>query len=70
MNVAHRPIDLKNDKSNIGNAGYSYEERGKFGRAAGHRLCGHLPPLLPGAGGGLLLVELHVPLPQNNTAAH
>lgn len=30
MNVAHRPIDLKNDKSNIGNAGYSYEERGKF----------------------------------------
>ncbi len=30
MNVAHRPIDLKNAKSNIGNAGYSYEERGKF----------------------------------------
>lgn len=31
MNVAHRPIDLKNDRSNIGNAGYTYEERGKFG---------------------------------------
>ncbi len=30
MNVAHRPIDLKNPKSNIGNAGFSYEERGKF----------------------------------------
>ena len=30
MNVAHRPIDLKNDRANIGNAGYSYEERGKF----------------------------------------
>ena len=30
MNVAHRPIDLKNDKANIGNAGYSYQERGKF----------------------------------------
>ncbi len=30
MNVAHRPIDLKNAKSNIGNAGFSYEERGKF----------------------------------------
>ena len=30
MNVAHRPIDLKNPKPNIGNAGYSYEERGKF----------------------------------------
>ncbi len=30
LNVAHRPIDLKNDRSNIGNAGYTYEERGKF----------------------------------------
>ena len=30
MNVAHRPIDLKNAKSNVGNAGFSYEERGKF----------------------------------------
>ncbi len=30
MNVAHRPIDLKNPKPNVGNAGFSYEERGKF----------------------------------------
>ena len=30
MNVAHRPIDLKNAKSNVGNAGFSYQERGKF----------------------------------------
>ena len=30
MNVAHKFIDLKNPKSNIGNAGFSYEERGKF----------------------------------------
>lgn len=30
MNVAHRPVDLKNPKSNVGNAGFSYEERGKF----------------------------------------
>ena len=30
MNVAHNPIDLKNPKANIGNAGFSYEERGKF----------------------------------------
>ena len=30
MNVAHRPIDIKNDKANIGNSGYTYEERGKF----------------------------------------
>ena len=30
LNVAHNPIDLKNFKTNIGNAGYTYEERGKM----------------------------------------
>ncbi len=30
LNVAHNEIDLKNAKSNIGNAGFSYEERGKL----------------------------------------
>ena len=30
LNVAHRFIDIKNAKSNVGNAGFSYEERGKF----------------------------------------
>ncbi len=30
MNVAHEPIDLKNPKPNIGNAGFTDEERGKF----------------------------------------
>lgn len=30
LNVAHKPIDLKNAKANIGNPGYSYEERGKM----------------------------------------
>lgn len=30
MNVAHRRIDIKNAKPNIGGAGFSYEERGKF----------------------------------------
>ncbi len=30
LNVAHNEIDLKNPKSNVGNAGFSYEERGKF----------------------------------------
>ena len=30
MNVAHEPIDLKNPKSNEGNAGYSEQERGKM----------------------------------------
>lgn len=30
LNVAHTEIDLKNPKSNCGNAGFSDEERGKF----------------------------------------
>jgi len=30
MNVAHEEIDLKNPKTNVGNAGFSDEERGKF----------------------------------------
>ena len=30
LNVAHEEIDLKNPKPNIGNAGFTYEERGKF----------------------------------------
>jgi len=30
LNVAHEEIDLKNAKPNIGNAGFTYEERGKF----------------------------------------
>lgn len=30
LNVAHNEIDLKNAKSNVGNAGFSHEERGKM----------------------------------------
>lgn len=30
MNVAHTEMDIKNAKANIGNAGFTYEERGKF----------------------------------------
>ncbi|MCX8074741.1 MAG: exodeoxyribonuclease III [Clostridia bacterium] len=30
FNVAHNEIDIKNYKQNIGNAGFTYEERGKF----------------------------------------
>ena len=30
LNVAHNEIDLKNPKANVGNAGFSYEERGKL----------------------------------------
>ena len=41
MNVAHRRIDIKNAKPNIGSAGFSYEERGKFSEllAAGFLDC-------------------------------
>ena len=30
FNVAHTEIDIKNAKANIGNAGFTYEERDKF----------------------------------------
>ncbi len=30
LNVAHNEIDLKNYKTNVGNAGFTYEERGKM----------------------------------------
>ena len=30
FNVAHNEIDIKNAKGNIGNAGFTFEERGKF----------------------------------------
>ena len=30
MNVAHNEIDIRNAKANIGNAGFTYEERGKM----------------------------------------
>lgn len=32
LNVAHNEIDLKNAKANVGNAGFSNEEREKFGK--------------------------------------
>jgi exodeoxyribonuclease-3 len=32
LNVAHQEIDLKNDKSNRGNSGFTVEERGKLTR--------------------------------------
>lgn len=30
LNVAHKEIDLKNFKTNVGNAGFTFEERGKM----------------------------------------
>lgn len=35
MNVAHEEIDLKNPKANVGNPGFSNEERGKFSELLG-----------------------------------
>ena len=32
FNVAHNQIDIKNDKANVGNAGFTYEERDKFSK--------------------------------------
>ena len=36
MNVAHQEIDIRNAKSNIGNAGFTYEERCKFSELLDH----------------------------------
>nr|WP_144926995.1 exodeoxyribonuclease III [Paenibacillus bovis] len=36
LNVAFSEIDLRNPKSNLGNSGYTIEERGKFGRLLDH----------------------------------
>ncbi|HKM32166.1 MAG TPA: exodeoxyribonuclease III [Oscillospiraceae bacterium] len=52
LNVAHNEIDLKNAKSNIGNAGFSYEERGKFDELLGAGFTDsfrHLYPDVTGA---------------------
>ena len=35
LNVAHKEIDLKNPKTNMGNAGFTNEEREKFGTLLG-----------------------------------
>ena len=36
LNVAFSEIDLRNPKANLGNSGYTIEERGKFGRLLDH----------------------------------
>lgn len=43
MNVAHNEIDLKNPKTNRGNAGFSDEERGKIGELLSVRIYRYFP---------------------------
>ncbi len=47
LNVAHNPIDLKNDKSNEGNAGYTPEEREKMTRLLGSGFLDSFRTLYP-----------------------
>ena len=47
MNVAHNEIDLKNAKSNVGNAGFSNEERGKMTELLESGFCDTFRALYP-----------------------
>ncbi|MDR1569908.1 MAG: exodeoxyribonuclease III [Oscillospiraceae bacterium] len=47
LNVAHNPIDLKNPAANRGNAGYSDQERGKFGELLGAGFADTFRELFP-----------------------
>ena len=58
LNVAHREIDIKNDKTNHMSAGFTDHDR-----TAGRRLCRQLPRAAPGRG-EVQLVELPLPRPR------
>ncbi|MBQ8451200.1 MAG: exodeoxyribonuclease III [Clostridia bacterium] len=47
LNVAHNEIDLKNPKSNIGNPGFSNEERGKMTELLSAGFCDTFRTLYP-----------------------
>ena len=47
MNVSHEEIDIKNAKSNIGNAGFTYEEREKFTALLGRGFLDSFRTLYP-----------------------
>ena len=64
FNVAHEEIDLKNPKSNRGNAGFSDEERAKFTELLNAGFTDTFRSLHPGRDGRLQLVELPIQRPQ------
>ena len=47
LNLAHEEIDIKNAKANIGNAGFSYEERGKMTELLGRGFTDTFRSLYP-----------------------
>ena len=63
LNVAHEEIDLKNPKTNRGNAGFSDQERGAMTRLLSSGFTDTFRLLYPGREGAVLLVELPLPRP-------
>ena len=59
MNVAHNEIDLKNPKTNRGNAGFSDEERGKIGELLSSGFTDTFRYLYPDAT-GIYLSLIHI----------
>lgn len=60
LNVAHEEIDLKNPKTNRGNAGFTDEERSCFPKYW-KWIYRHFPLFLSGADRNLFLVVLQIP---------
>lgn len=60
LNVAHEEIDLKNPKTNRGNAGFTDEERSCFSKVLEMDLS-TLSAILSGADRNLFLVVLQIP---------
>lgn len=67
LNVAHNEIDLKNAKSNIGNAGFSYEERGKFEELLGAGFTDSFRHLYPDVTGAYTWWSYMFSARENNT---
>ena len=59
LNVAHQEIDIRNVKSNIGNSGFTFEERGKMTQLLDGRVHRYISALLSRSGRGLHMVVLY-----------